>query len=281
MLKSTSLWLTYLLALLYSLLGGLLFFMPAQFSGQFAWKVSPFVTMTIGAWCLGNAWLALITATRWDWSRVRTALLYLWLFGLFEAGVLLVFRERVQLSSPMAWLYVGTLLVNVLAAVWGIAEWVRRGPPIEAAADKPTRTMRVLIGGFVVFVAFLGIFGAMRGLNGQGTGGAVFPEPMTAFSLSAFAAFYLALALGVLPLLWARDRETVMHHGFASYGLVIIITIATLVYIDRFDFVARPLGWIYIGAYVLVAAVTAIYFFKYGTGGERSATRLTARAASG
>ena len=278
MLKSTSLWLTYLLALLYTLVGGLLFFMPSQFSGQFAWKVSPFVTMTIGAWCLGNAWLALITATRWDWSRVRTALLYLWLFGLLQVGVLLFFRERVQLSSPIAWLYVITLLANVAAAVWGVAEWLRRGPSIEAATEKPTTTMRVLIAGFVVFVAFLGIFGAMRGLNGRGTGGAVFPEAMSAFSLSAFAAFYLALALGVLPLLWTRDRDTVMHHGYASYGLVLIITVATLVYIERFDFVTRPLGWIYIGAYVLVALVAGFYLIRYGTGDERRPARFTAPA---
>ena len=278
MLKSTSLWLTYLLALLNTLLGAVLFFAPERFSGHFAWKVSPFVTMTIGAWCLGNAWLALITATRWDWPRVRTALLYLWLFGLLETGVLLLFRERVQLSSPIAWLYVVTLLANVAAAVWGIAEWLRRGPSIEVATEKPTATMRVLIAGFVVFVAFLGVFGAMRGLAGRGTGGAVFPEAMTAFSLSAFAAFYLALALGVLPLLWAKDRRTVMHHGYASYGLVLIITVATLVYIERFDLIARPLGWIYIGAYVLVALVAGFYLVRYGTGGEGPAPQVTVRA---
>ena len=65
-----------------------------------------------------------------------------------------------------------------LASPWRMLQ----RPPSEA------ETMRVLIAGFVVFVAFLGIFGAMRGLNGRGTGGAVFPEAMTAFSLSAFAA---------------------------------------------------------------------------------------------
>jgi hypothetical protein len=107
------------------------------------------------------------------------------------------------------------------------------------------------------------VFGAARGLNGRGTGDAVFPEAMSAFSLSSFAAFYLALALSALPLLWARDRKTLFHHGYASYGLVLIITVATFVYIERFDFTARPLGLVYVGAYLLVALVTAFYLLKY------------------
>jgi hypothetical protein len=61
---------------------------------------------------------------------------------------------------------------------------------------------------------------------------------------------------------------------------VLIITVATFVYIDRFDFAARPLGWIYIGAYVLVALVTAFYLIKYGTGGERHTALANASAAS-
>jgi hypothetical protein len=93
---------------------------------------------------------------------------------------------------------------------------------------------------------------------------------MSAFSLSSFAAFYLALAVSALPLLWVRDRDTLLHHGYASYGLVLIITIATFVYIGRFDFAARPLGLVYVGAYVLVAIVTGCYLLKYGTGARQA-----------
>jgi hypothetical protein len=266
MLISTSRGLTYLLAFLYALLGAVLFFTPVQSSSVFAWKVSPFVTMTIGAWCLGNAWLAWVTAARWEWSRVRTALFYLWLFGLFETMVLVVFRDKLQLSHPIAWLYVVTLLANTLAAVWGASEWLRMRHAATSAEEKPTRAMRMFIIAYVVFVAFLGVFGAARGLNGRGTSGAVFPEPMSPFSLSSFAAFYLALSLSALPLLWARDRHTLSHHGYASYGLVVIITVATFVYIDRFDFAARPLGLLYIGAYVLVGLFSGFYLLKYGDG---------------
>ena len=263
MLTSISRQLTYLMAVLYALLGALLFFVPVQSSGHFAWKVSAFVTMTIGAWCLGNAWLAWVTAARWEWRRVRTALMYLWLFGIFETAVLVVFRDKLQLAHPIAWLYVATLLVNAAAAVWGSSELARGMPATGPSGDTPTVTMRVLVAAYVLFVAFLGVFGAMRGLNGRGTTGAVFPEAMSAFSLSSFAAFYLALSLSALPLLWARDRVTLFHHGYASYGLVSIITVATFVYIARFDFAARPLGLVYVGAYVLVALLTAFYLLKY------------------
>ncbi len=267
MLGSISRRLTYLMAILYALLGAILFFAPVQSSGHFAWKVSAFVTMTIGAWCLGNAWLAWATAARWDWSRVRTALIYLWLFGLFETAVLVLFRDRLQLSHPIAWLYLAALLTNAVAAVWGISESLRMRHASTGAEKKPTLPMRIFIAAYVAFVAFLGVFGAVRGLNGRGTSGAVFPEAMTPFSLSSFAAFYLALALSAVPLLWARDRQTLAHHGYASYGLVVIITVATFVYINRFDFAARPLGLLYVGAYVAVALLTGFFLLKYGSGG--------------
>jgi hypothetical protein len=262
--------LMYITAVLYALLGAVLFTTPVQTSAQFAWKVSPFVTMTIGGWCLGNAWAAWVTAARAKWPLVRTVLLYLWLFGLLEIAVLLMFRDKLRLAHPIAWLYVLALGVNALAAVWGIFEWLRTRPAAGAGAgEKTTVPMRVFIAAYVLFVAFLGVFGFSRGMMGRGTAGAVFPEVMSAFTLSSFAAFYLALALSALPLLWARDRDTLAHHGYASYGLVLIITIATFVYIDLFDFAARPLGLVYVGAYVLVAIVTAGFLFKYGTGARK------------
>ena len=75
MLSNLSRLLTYLLALLYAILGALLWLFPAAFAPVFAWKVTPFMTMTIGGWALGNAWLAWITERRWQWNLVFTALL--------------------------------------------------------------------------------------------------------------------------------------------------------------------------------------------------------------
>lgn len=84
MLSNTSRLLTYLNAILYTILGTLLFLFPAKLAPVFAWKVTEFMTITIGGWCLGNAWLAWVTARRWKWNEVFSALLYLWLFGVGE-----------------------------------------------------------------------------------------------------------------------------------------------------------------------------------------------------
>jgi hypothetical protein len=193
---------------------------------------------------------------------------------LFETAVLVVFHDRLKLSHPIAWLYILTLVANALAAAWGLIEWKRTPAAIAAAGEKPTLSMRLFTAAYVVFVAFLGIFGATRGLNGRGTTDAVFPEAMSAFSLSSFAAFYLALSLSAIPLLWARERRTLFHHSYASYGLVLIITVATFIYIDRFDFSARPLGLLYIGAYIVVGLVTATYLLRYWSRDAGSKKRL-------
>ncbi|MDP1546719.1 MAG: hypothetical protein Q8L87_11910, partial [Anaerolineales bacterium] len=68
MLSNGSRILTYACAALYAVTGLLLFIFPETLAPVFAWKVTAFMTMTIGGWCLGNAWLAFITARRWDWG---------------------------------------------------------------------------------------------------------------------------------------------------------------------------------------------------------------------
>jgi hypothetical protein len=254
------------MAVLYALLGLILFAAPAQSSTHFAWKVSPFVTMTIGAWCLGNAWSAGITARRWEWRLVRTALAYLWLFGILQAAVLIVFRDKLQLGSAVAWLYVVTVVVSAISAVWGAVEWVRGRPRASHAGKKMTGTLRLLTLGFVLFVVFIAIYGTLVPMGGRGTNGTVFPEVMSPFTLRSFAVFYLALAVSAAPLLWLQDRGTLLHHALASSGLLVMITIATFVYIDRFNFAERPLGLLYIGAYVVVGVVVGIVMLIYGTG---------------
>jgi hypothetical protein len=49
MFSNLSRWLTYLLAILYAILGALLFLLPERLAPVFAWKVTPFMTMNIGA----------------------------------------------------------------------------------------------------------------------------------------------------------------------------------------------------------------------------------------
>lgn len=87
MLSKRSQWLTYVCALLYAILGVMLFIAPEAMSSRFTWNVSPLVTMTIGGWSLGTAWCALFAARHWQWEENHCSALYFWLFGISETLV--------------------------------------------------------------------------------------------------------------------------------------------------------------------------------------------------
>jgi hypothetical protein len=259
------------LAIAYGVLGLLLFLFPRHFAPDFAWKVSPFVTMTMGGWCLGNAWLAWFTARRWRWSLVHPALLYLSVFGVTELLVLLWFRDKVVLDHAIAWLYLLTLAANGGTAAWCAVEAIRLGPPALTDGPQvgPWRYGGVF--GFLVFVGFLGVYGLTAGQGDFGTKGGIFPEVLPPFTLRAFGAFYLSLMIGASPLLRDRSVRVFLNHGFVSYGLIIFITAAALAYINEFDFIDRPGGLGYWGAYLFVGVVFAISFWRWGTGAPAEA----------
>jgi hypothetical protein len=266
MLSSASRILTYSCAFLYLVLGAFLFFLPEALAPVFAWKVTPFITMTIGAWCLGNAWLTWISAKRWEWRLVYSALIYLWLFGIFETGVVMAFRGKLQLGHPIAWLYLAALAVNVLTAIAGIFDWLRIRPAREPFGQPTNKFQRGAAIAFVLFVGFLAGYGSFAPVGAPGTNGGIFPEVMSPFTLRSFAMFYLAITLAVVPLLWERSRAALLHHSFASYGLIVIITLAAFVYIRLFDFAERPGGLLYFGAYFGVGIPLIFVFRRIGTG---------------
>lgn len=265
MLSKYSRGLTYSMATLYALLGLPLFFFPESLSAVFAWKVTPFMTMTIGGWCLGNAWMAFITARRWQWSRAYTALIYLWAFGIGELIVFFVFREKVKLEHPIAWLYAVTLVVNAVAALLGFFEWLRIKPALDGG-EQIQPIHRVYAVAFVLFVGFLGLYGIVAQIGDVGTNGGIFPEIMSLFTLRSFGVFYFSIALAVLPHIWGKSLQPISHHAFASYGLIVFITIAAFVYIRLFDFAQRPGGLLYFGAYLGVGIPLLFAFRKFGTG---------------
>ena len=119
---------------------------------------------------------------------------------------------------------------------------------------------------FIVFVGFLGIYGCTAQIGAPGTNGGIFPEVMSLFTLRSFGVFYLSLVLAVIPLLWDRDLKTFLSHGFLSYGLIIFITAAAIVYFRLFDFIAKPGGILYFGAYIGVGVVFLSNFRTHGTG---------------
>jgi hypothetical protein len=266
MLSNVSRWLTYLLALLYAVLGFLLYFFHARLAPVFAWSVTPFMTMTIGGWCLGNAWLAWITARRWQWSLVFSSLLYLWLFGLGELLVLVNFRERLALAHPIAWLYLITLLANALAALIGFWDWIRVRPSLAATYPVFTPGQQAAVIVFILFVGFLGVYGSFAQIGAPGTGGGIFPEVMSLFTLRSFGMFYLTLALAVVPYLGHRNVRAILHHAIAAYGLILFITAAAFFSIGLFDFTGRPGGLLYFAAYLVVGIPLLFVFRKHGTG---------------
>lgn len=266
MLSNLTRWLTYLTSALYTGLGLLLYFLPATFAPVFAWKVTPFMTMTLGGWALGNAWVAWITARRWQWSLVFSSLLYLWIFGLGELLVLFNFRDKLLLNHPVAWLYLITLVVNALAAVAGITDWLRIRPSTSSASDRFTTFQNLALIAFILFVGFLGIYGLFAQIGMPGTNGGIFPEVMSLFTLRSFGMFYLALALAVVPYLWIKDRSAILHHSLAALGLIVFITIAAFVYIGLFDFASRPGGALYFLAYLIVGIPLLFVLRRFGTG---------------
>jgi hypothetical protein len=263
MLSITSRRLTYLNAILYGILGPFLFFLPEGLAPVFAWKVTAFMTMTIGGWCLGNAWLAYYAARHWEWRRIYSALLYLWLFGIFESYVLLAFRDKIQLAHPIAWLYLGALVVNLLSAILGIVEWARLRPARESFGEPVQWWQRLAVIVFVLAVGYLGLYGVVAQIGWPSTQGEIFPEVMSLFTLRSFAFFYLSLALAVVPLIWERNASTLLNHALAAYGFIVAITFAAFVYIRLFDFATQPGGLLYFGAYLIVGIPLLVVFAMY------------------
>lgn len=245
-------------------------FLPDQLAPVFAWKVTPFMTMTIGGWCLGNAWLAYISARRsGSGELIYPSLTYLWLFGVGELLVVLIFRDKLKLRTS------GGLALSHSpgverggSAFVGISDWLRIRPNRQFSGQTLTLGQRWPILAFVMLVGFLGMYGLSAPIGAPGTNGGIFPEVMSLFTLRSFGTFYTCLALGVLPLLWEKNPNTILHHAWAAYGLVAFITVAAFVYIRLFDFVARPGGLLYFGAYLVVGHSPVFHLpqIRHGSG---------------
>jgi hypothetical protein len=237
--------------------GAVMFVAPRWAAQEFAWNVSAFVAMTIGAWCLGNAWVVWVAIRNWPWATSLAVLVYLWTFATLEGIVLLWFRDKLRTDVLLAAPYLVMLALGLLAALRGASELAALRPFPPAEGGSPTgRGVRNAVVAFVAVVGFLGVFGLFA--TGFGASQRVFPEPLSPFTLRAFAVFYLALAIGALTLLRGPAQQPILVYGRAGLGLIVPITAAALVYIGRFDFSAHPVQVAYIGAYLLVAVAVIV-----------------------
>jgi hypothetical protein len=252
MLSSLSRTLTYLSAVCYLLLGTILFFAPEWGASRFAWNVSPFLVMTIGGWCLGTSAFALLSARIWRWPLVFPSLLYLWLFGILQGAVLIGFRAKVNLDSPLAIGYVATIGISVLTALVGAFDLLRLRPRIDVETVALQPIVRLSIATFSFLVGVIALSGVFARPDGFLATGGIFPENLTLFTIYAFAAFFAALSLSASSMLLGDTPAPILN--FAKNGLMLIvpILIAAFVNLDKFNFSARPGGLLYIGAYVLV-----------------------------
>jgi hypothetical protein len=262
-LSSITRTITYLSAFCYLVLGTVLFFAPGWASEEFPWNVSPFVVMTIGGWCLGNAVFAWQSARLWEWKLIYPSLIYLWLFGIFEAAVLLAFRDRVGLGSIVSFGYVITIGINILAALMGVINLLRLRPSSRADGTPVAGYVRGLLIFFTLNLSILALGGLLARAGGLSTEGGIFPEPLTLFTVRAFAAFFSAICLSALPLIWARTLTPMFSYGLAGIILIIPILIAAFANLDKFDFAGRPGGILYVGAYVVTLMVTGWGLWHY------------------
>jgi hypothetical protein len=127
------------------------------------------------------------------------------------------------------------------------------GPPVPGWVHAATIV-------FVVFVGSIAVVAAMA--PDSGLDGRVFPEPLSRFTLRAFGAFYLALALGAVPTTLARTMPPVTNYVVSAMALIVFITTAAFVYIGTFDVSEHPLQILYIAAYLGVAVGSLLLLWR-------------------
>jgi hypothetical protein len=262
--------LTTLAGLLFLALGIAMFVAPHWAARNFPWKASPFLAMTIGAWYLGGAVFAFECVRIRRLATIYAALAYLTLFSALEALVIIVHAGDLDFGRALVWPYIAALATGVLASLAGVFEILRSWPSAGAPRIPVPRVFRVASIGFVIAVALL----ALPLLDGYDSPPSIWPAPLTLASARSFAAFFGALALSATALVFARDLAPVLMYLRTAIFLNVVITVAAIVFIGKFDFRAHPGQLLYIGLYLFVLAGASI-MIAYGS---RRATEPPAAA---
>jgi hypothetical protein len=258
-----------LLAIGFGASGAMMFLSPVWAGEHFTWSVSPFAAMTIGGWCLGNAWAAGIVVQRRRWPTMLGPIVYLALFGLLQVAVLAAFRPLLQ-SGPLATLYMVTTFLTALFAIAAFVEGVRRDDIWQSAEPAIVTPAVWTIAILIALTGGLGLSGLIAIAGARDVYSAIFPEPLIPLSLRAFGAFYLALAASAAPLVVTRNRCALRSYLFAIYPLLLLITVSAIVFIGQFDFSNRPGQIIYLGLYVIAAGLSGFVLVVAGTGARAS-----------
>jgi hypothetical protein len=257
-----------LAVLAYVATGVPLFVAPSWASEHFAWKVSSFVAMTAGAWCLGTAvWAAWALLDHRGWEPIRPCIFYVLSFGAAELGVALYESDLLRTDVVLAWPYLAALGLSVAGGVLALVDGRRHLGPDRRPGGLRVPWMLTVTD--VVFVAFVWALAAVAFWAPAGaTNGNVFPEPLSLFSLRAFGVFYLSLGVGLGVLVADRRADAYLVGMWGGLALVVPILVATAVHADSFDLSEHPKQLGYPLAYV-AALVGATIILAWG----RRATR--------
>jgi hypothetical protein len=269
--------LTLLTAACFAVVGAALFVAPGWAADHFAFRVSEFQAMTMGGWFLGSAAMALLAARAAFVDAVPT-LVHLWAFSLFEAFLLVWHSDDVDLGSVLAVGYAVALAIGCAGAVWGVIGLVRSGVRGDVAGGGPNPWYsRVASAMFVIYVGGI----VLLLVDGIEPNGKIWPGPLTLLAARAFAGFFGALVLAEAVLVFARRFGPVDVFLRGGVILILPITAAALVYLDRFDYGEHPGGALYLGSYVaaLIGALSILFLAHRGVAsrepGEAGAVRLT------
>jgi hypothetical protein len=245
--------------------GVALFLLPEYAADNFAWAVSPFVAMTIGGWSAGLGVMALDAARSWTregLSRTYASVVAVWLFCVLELAVVLGFAKVLRTDHWLTYPYLLALGLGIVSALLGAPVLWRRRALLAKQGDGVPIWLRATYALFTVVT--LGL--AVAALTLDVSNGSVVPEALSPFSATAFAAFLVALAAGALPMALTRDAEPAAQYARAGLFPDVLTLAAALAFTSSFDLEARPGGWLYIGAYVLVAivALAIVYWHRRG-----------------
>lgn len=257
-MPGTSRRVAYWIAAAFGVLGAALYLFPDRAAGSFAWTATPFVVMTIGAWFLGGGFVAWRSARLGAWSVAYPGLLFLGVFGALQCAVLLASSGDLEVQGQPGAGYLLAVAAVTSAGLWWVYDWSRnRGEPASGGNATPV-AIRVVASVFALFSGFFGI----RLLFGISRGGNIWPGVLSPVTGRSFGAFYLALAIAVVPLIFTRTLAPILALLPGAVVGSVVITVPALVYIELFDFDARPGGLVYLGTYLLAALVATVILLR-------------------
>ena len=247
--------------------GGLLFLAPSWSAERFPWTVSPFVAMTIGGWCIGVTCFTWLGGRRGPIGAVLPVLAFVWVFGLSEIAVLFLERPVFQTDAPLAMPYALSLVLTLASGGVGLLELVHRAAGGEDIhGDRhlgvPAATRAALLA-LAIGLAALAVGVAVSDVVGVATSGKVFPEPVTLFTVRAFAALNLSMAIGALVAGVRESRAASAWLALAAVFLLAPTLAAALTNFGAFDLANRPLGALYLGGYALLLVVSGAYAWTH------------------